>query len=413
MKKTKKLLLAVLSVLTAGLCMLGASGCGETKKGEQGIQGVGIENIEVNEEGRLVITLTDGTIIDDIELPAVSAEKCEHKVENWYAVDVEEDLTCTDLLFYGKCTLCGEAVTQVGMEHVFGESTYVKPTCTSEGYDLNTCTVCWCTEKTNITEALNHNFGEWSEYIPATCLSTGENRKYCTRDNCFEYESEEVGALGHNEQDIVVQPTCASDGYTQHGCTRCSYNRVIDTYIVAPYAHYFENGVCKNCACPQGVIKENAPNDMEYKLGDVMYDFTVTTSDDSIFTLSEILEEKKAVVISFWATWCGPCKSEFPAMNNAYYSYQDDISILAMSTTDDDTAVKNYKATSGLLFDMCTSQAGLTSMFSTAAVPTTIMIDRNGVIVFYHTGSMTSVNDFTEKFEVLIAEDYQSVMFSE
>ena len=163
---------------------------------------------------------------------------------------------------------------------------------------------------------------------------------------------------------------------------------------------------------PTGVISGTAPSGTSYKLGDVMYDFEVKTSDGKNFKLSEVLQEKKAVMLNFWATWCGPCKSEFPAMNNAYYSYQDDVSILAMSTTDDDTAVNNYKATSGLLFDMCRSQAGLTSMFSTAAIPTSVMIDRYGVIVFYHTGSMTSVNDFTERFATLVADDYQSTVLS-
>ncbi|MBQ8323464.1 MAG: redoxin family protein [Clostridia bacterium] len=159
---------------------------------------------------------------------------------------------------------------------------------------------------------------------------------------------------------------------------------------------------------PTGVIASTAPSGTSYKLGDVMYDFEVKTSDGSTFKLSEALKEKKMVMLNFWATWCGPCKSEFPAMNNAYYSYQNDVSILAMSTTDDDTAVANYKKTSGLLFDMCRSQASLTTMFNTAAIPTTVMIDRYGVIVFYEAGSMTSVNDFTEKFAALVEDDYQS-----
>ncbi len=164
---------------------------------------------------------------------------------------------------------------------------------------------------------------------------------------------------------------------------------------------------------PQGVISEAVPSGKSYKLGDVMYDFTVKTSDGKDFKLSEVLEEKKAVMLNFWATWCVPCKSEFPAMNNAYYQYQDDVSILAMSTTDDDVSINSYKSTSGLNFDMCRSQAGLTSMFSTAAIPTTAMIDRYGVIVFYHTGSMTSVNDFTDRFARLVADDYQSTILSE
>ena len=164
---------------------------------------------------------------------------------------------------------------------------------------------------------------------------------------------------------------------------------------------------------PQGVIKSAAPSGKSYKLGEVMYDFEVKTSDGKTFKLSDVLEQKQMVMLNFWATWCGPCKSEFPAMNTAYYQYKDSVSILAMSTTDDDNSISAYKSSSGLNFDMCRSQAGLTSMFSTAAIPTTVMIDRYGVIVFYHTGSMTGVTDFTDRFAILTEDGYQSTVLSE
>ena len=50
------------------------------------------------------------------------------------------------------------------------------------------------------------------------------------------------------------------------------------------------------------------------KLGDVMYDFTVTTPDGEKITLSKMLEEKKMVLINFWYTSCSWCVTEFPYM---------------------------------------------------------------------------------------------------
>ena len=44
-----------------------------------------------------------------------------------------------------------------------------------------------------------------------------------------------------------------------------------------------------------------------------MQDFTVQTLDGS-FHLSEVLQEKKMVLINFFASWCGLCKMEFPYM---------------------------------------------------------------------------------------------------
>ena len=53
-------------------------------------------------------------------------------------------------------------------------------------------------------------------------------------------------------------------------------------------------------------------------LGEPFPDFTVTDSEGKIFTLSEALKDHEAVLINFWATWCDPCKNEFPMLNKVY-----------------------------------------------------------------------------------------------
>ncbi len=176
--------------------------------GKDGDKGAGIESVEVDEDGKLIITLTDGTTLEAIELPKVEVEKCDHEVEKWIPVEVDiddDDLTCADMLFYGKCTLCEEAVMQVGKECVFEDESHLDPTCVSAGYDRKRCTTCRSITETNIIEA-----------------------------------------LGHDEQDIVFAPTCLKRGYTQHGCTRCGNNRSIDAYVDA-LGHDIANGKCTRC----------------------------------------------------------------------------------------------------------------------------------------------------------------------
>ncbi|MBE7077830.1 MAG: TlpA family protein disulfide reductase [Clostridiales bacterium] len=163
---------------------------------------------------------------------------------------------------------------------------------------------------------------------------------------------------------------------------------------------------------PMGLLaKADTPADTRYALGEVMYDFSATTSDGETFTLSEVLEEKELVLINFWATWCGPCKSEFPAMNNAYLAYKDDVAILAISTTDSMSGVRDFKSTNTIDFDMTSASEGgfglsLTNAFGVSGIPHTVMVDRHGVIVFNHVGSMTSMTDFTTRFDKFLGDNY-------
>lgn len=156
---------------------------------------------------------------------------------------------------------------------------------------------------------------------------------------------------------------------------------------------------------PTGVLSGPAPTGTFYSLGDVMYDFEVTNSDGGKFVLSERLKEKDMVLINFWATWCGPCKSEFPAMNNAYLSYQDKIDIIAISTTDTNAQVSAFRSTAGINFEMA-ANGSITNMFGTSAIPVSIIVDRYGVVAYMHTGSMTATSQFTALFDQFVGDNY-------
>ncbi len=158
------------------------------------------------------------------------------------------------------------------------------------------------------------------------------------------------------------------------------------------------------------ITNESVPATKLYRLGDVMYDFSIQTSTGDIFTLSEELKQKDMVLLNFWATWCSPCKSEFPAMQNAYKLRSGDVSIFALSKESSDTqdVVSTFKANQGLEFDMTGQPVGgsLTGHFDTSSIPLSVVIDRYGVISYMHTGSITSTNDFLNLFDKFIGDSY-------
>ncbi len=146
-----------------------------------------------------------------------------------------------------------------------------------------------------------------------------------------------------------------------------------------------------------------------YVVGDTMGDFTIKLTDGTDVTLSELLKTHKAVLLNIWATWCGPCRMEFPYMEEAYKQVSDDLAIVAVSCepTDTDEVIEQFKADNGLtVLPMAADTIGLTGWFDYTGIPTSIMIDRNGVICWQESGSITSVDTFMRLFTPFIADDY-------
>lgn len=144
------------------------------------------------------------------------------------------------------------------------------------------------------------------------------------------------------------------------------------------------------------------------KLGDVMFDFTVTSSDGVDYTLSELLKEKDAVVLNFWYLNCAPCRMEFPYLQEAYEEYSDRIELLALNPVDGtDEEINAFKEELGLTFPAFSCDPNWASAMKLTAYPTTVIIDRFGVISLIHGGSITSTKVFTDAFAYFTAEDYE------
>ena len=93
---------------------------------------------------------------------------------------------------------------------------------------------------------------------------------------------------------------------------------------------YSFDGTAANIVLTSSLIKDGSLGDTTLGLGDVMYDFTVTTPDGTAVTLSEMLAEKKMVLLNFWYTSCSWCVTEFPYMEEAYQQYKDKVGIVAV-----------------------------------------------------------------------------------
>ena len=91
---------------------------------------------------------------------------------------------------------------------------------------------------------------------------------------------------------------------------------------------------CANKNVKAKLVKDAVLAESNYKLGDYMGDYTVTDVNGNSYTFSELLTEKKAIVLNFWYINCGPCQMEFPYLQSAY-AKRDDIALIAINPVDE------------------------------------------------------------------------------
>lgn len=141
--------------------------------------------------------------------------------------------------------------------------------------------------------------------------------------------------------------------------------------------------------------------------GQHMADFTVSLTDGTTATLSELLKEKDLVVLNIFASWCGPCENEFPEMEKIYQANKDRMEIVAVSGYEDDTMeiISDYKASHNLSFPMGLAGEDL-SYLNVPGYPTTFFIDKSGNVGFIKVGSFPSAEKFEGKVKTFLAADY-------
>ncbi len=118
-------------------------------------------------------------------------------------------------------------------------------------------------------------------------------------------------------------------------------------------------------------------------------DFTLPMLDGSNFQLSENIGEGP-VLINFWATWCIPCIAEMKQLKKIYKKYKDQgLQILSISIDDPKTVgrvkgmVKSKRYPFTILLD---TNSEVFNLYQGSNPPLSILIDKEGKIVYNHTG---------------------------
>ena len=147
---------------------------------------------------------------------------------------------------------------------------------------------------------------------------------------------------------------------------------------------------------------------LSYVRGDHIQDFTFTTYQGEQVSLYDILAEKEAVLINIWATWCGPCRNEFPYLQEAYEQYKDRVEVIALSCEPSDTpkVLADFAEKYGLTFKIGQDPVDFLTALRTSSIPTSVMVDRFGTICFVESGAMPDTDSFIRLFDAFLGDEY-------
>ena len=133
--------------------------------------------------------------------------------------------------------------------------------------------------------------------------------------------------------------------------------------------------------------------------------FTLKSRSGKNIKLSEL--RGQVVMLNFWASWCGPCRKEMPLLEKISKKYKRlGFTLLGVNVEQDSNAAKRYlkdvKVSFPILFDRTNKTSKL---YNVSAMPTTILIDRNGNKRFLHKGYKPGYeNEYKKQIKKLLRE---------
>lgn len=115
---------------------------------------------------------------------------------------------------------------------------------------------------------------------------------------------------------------------------------------------------------------------------------SMATLDGGELSLDELMGTPQ--VVNLWASWCPPCVAEIPDLERVHLDLGEQVHIVGINTQDDLTQARALAERTGVTYQLTLDPDG--AMFrdlEVVAMPTTLLVDAEGIIVHRHAGLLT------------------------
>jgi len=126
--------------------------------------------------------------------------------------------------------------------------------------------------------------------------------------------------------------------------------------------------------------------------------FTAKDADGKEYSLKNLLNGDKYILIDFWASWCGPCRKFVPTLKELAVKYADEMTVIAISTdTDHNAWLKALEQEQKPWLNLL-DESNIGKNYVVSAIPSFFLLDPQGKIVFGKQGGQGVIDKLAEVF---------------